>query len=281
MPADTVRVSDLSAEARFVSVDPETGIETFVFVATSFRTVLDSPQPGGPDLQPDTIIQVIQEAPDIGLIFSGSYGGSEIVPVFTTHGRDVISAHIEGTIRLEIATPDTIAAMATFDFTFQAAGPTVHEVVTDTGVIPGGFVGSGHINSFHRDATATGTLTIEDILNPLPPQLSTTEAELQQNNSGSVTLLPGAALGDGAGTLDLVPDSRIGLDEVLDGSGALELGDGSASTTGEYDTVIGQWGTPPPAEGANGGTDRVSLAGVGVDPANLDSLITDASAAGA
>lgn len=44
--------------------------------------------------------------------------------MFTTHGRDVISAHVEGSVIIDVATPGTIAVPATFDFTFQAAGPT-------------------------------------------------------------------------------------------------------------------------------------------------------------
>ena len=112
MPAETVRTSAESGEARFISVDPETGIETFVVVYAELS---------GKNDQPHVIIDVTQTNASGFLIFSGSYADDDIVPEFTMNGPHVTSVHLAGTVRMEVATPETVATTATFDFTFQAA----------------------------------------------------------------------------------------------------------------------------------------------------------------
>lgn len=186
--ADTFKISERGAEATFVSVDPTTGVETTVIVFSASRSVLDPPQKRGPVNEAVTFIQVIQEAPNGDPLFIASYGGSEITPVFTTQGREITSARLAGTVTLDVTTPETTSATAVLDLTFQSTGTAVHETDTNTLVIPGGFVESSRINGFHSVATATGTLTIDGTTYPL----SATDAELQRNNSGFVTVVPGA-----------------------------------------------------------------------------------------
>lgn len=184
MPAETVRVSAESAEARFISVDPETGIQTFLVVYAELR---------GKDDQPHVIIDVIQANADGFLIFSGNYAEIDgIVPEFTMKGPHVTSVHLAGTVRMEVATPETVATTATFDFTFQAAGPVVHDVATDHFVFPGELVQVGQVNNFQRPATATGTLTIEEGAAPGPAQYSTAVAELNWFTATGVEVLPHA-----------------------------------------------------------------------------------------
>jgi hypothetical protein len=185
MPAETARVSTESAEAKFFSVDPETGIQTFVAVYAALS---------GPNDEPHAIVEVSQTNASGFLIFSGSYADDDIVPEFTMKGPHVISAHLAGTVRMDVQTPETLSTTATFDFTFQAAGPTVHDVTTDQQVIPGESVQVFQDNSFRREATATGTLTIEEGAAPGPAQYSTANAELLWSSANDIQLdvLPGA-----------------------------------------------------------------------------------------
>jgi hypothetical protein len=186
--ADTFKVTELGAEAKFVSVDTGTGVETTVVVFSASRSVLDPPQKRGPVSEPVTIIEVRQESAGGDLLFLASYAGTDIAPVFTTQGRDVATAQVAGTATLLVTDPATTLATATLDLTFDATGAAARETDTDTLVIPGGSVVRSRIVGFHRQATATGTLTIDGITY----QLSSTDAELQRNNTGLITVSPGA-----------------------------------------------------------------------------------------
>lgn len=173
MPAETFRSTGEAAEGTFLSVDPGTNVQTFVTVFAGLSGSNDEPQ---------VVIQVFQTDAAGYLFFSADYvtGGypeyDDIVPEFTMKGPHLISAHLEGTVLMSVATPATVATLATFYFTFQANGRTIHEVENDRLVLVGETVQTSHINSFQRPAT--GTITIEGLMPPVPLQYSTEDAEL-------------------------------------------------------------------------------------------------------
>lgn len=185
---DRLKVTEKGAEAKFVLVDPTTGVQTVVVVFSSSRTILDPPQQRGPLNQPFTSLQVTQQTADGTFVFTGTYTGTGLVPSFTGKSNDITGATLAGEFLMDVETQTSTLVPASINLSWTATGPDTQEIDTNTLVIPGGSVTSSQIRGLHRTASATGTLTIDGVTY----QLSTVDAELQKNNTGELTVSLGS-----------------------------------------------------------------------------------------